>query len=450
MTGIPIGAAHIIRLLETSGFEAWAVGGCVRDSLLGLAPNDWDICTSAKPQQTVSIFQGHRVIETGIKHGTVTVLYENESYEVTTYRTDGVYSDSRRPDSVDFVTHVQDDLSRRDFTVNAMAYHPERGLYDAFGGEDDLKNKIIRCVGDAKARFEEDALRILRAMRFASTFGFAIEEKTAQAILDCKERLRLIAPERIREELLRLLTGAGAADILRAFAPVLDVFLPELASMRGHYQYNPHHYLDVWEHTLAAVAAAPQDPILRLTMLLHDSGKPACFFKDAKGVGHFYGHPEVSLKITKAIMDRLRFDNDTKKAVEELVLHHDATIPAKPKNVLKWLNRIGETRLMQLLPVKRADAAAQHPDKREAKLGDISRLEACIKTVINQGLPYRLKDLAVTGDDLIAIGIPPGKQVGNLLQELLKRVMEGRLANEKHTLRAAAEKMYASGKHSNN
>ena len=443
MISLPQGAACIIDQLENAGFEAWVVGGCVRDSLLGLHPHDWDICTSAKPEETLSVFAGQRVIETGIKHGTVTVLWDGEPYEVTTYRTDGAYTDSRRPDTVDFVSNVHDDVSRRDFTVNAMAYHPRRGLFDAFGGEDDLKSRIIRCVGDAKARFDEDALRILRAMRFAATYSFTIEEKTAQALLECKERLRLIAPERIREELLRLLLGVGAADILRAFAPVIFVFLPELAPMRGLNQYNPYHYLDVWEHTLAAITAAPRDSALRLTMLLHDAGKPACFFQDEKGIGHFYGHPEVSLKITKTILERLRFDNQTRRTVEELVLFHDATIPARQKNVLKWLNRIGEERLRQLFPVKRADAAAQHPSKRQAKLNDIDRLEACLNNVLENNLPYRLKDLAITGNDLTAVGVSPGKQLGQTLQTLLSRVMEGRLINEKSALMEAALRINA-------
>ncbi len=443
MISLPQGATFIIDQLEKAGFEAWVVGGCVRDGLLGLSPHDWDICTSANPEETLAVFAGQRVIETGIKHGTVTVLWNGEPYEVTTYRTEGVYSDSRRPDTVDFVSNVRDDLSRRDFTVNSMSYHPQRGLYDAFGGQDDLNNKIIRCVGDAKTRFDEDALRILRAMRFAATYGFFIDEKTAQALLASKDRLLLIAPERIREELLRLLLGVGAADILRDFAPVLFVFLPELAPMLGLNQHNPYHYLDVWEHTLAAITAAPQDPVLRLAMLLHDAGKPACFFQDEKGVGHFYGHPEVSLKISKTILERLRFDNQTRKTVEELVLFHDATIPARQKNVLKWLNRIGEERLRQLLPVKRADAAAQHPNKRQAKLDDIDRLESCINSVLETGLPYRLKDMAITGNDLAAIGVAPGKQLGEMLQTLLKRVMEGRLINEKNALLEAALKMNA-------
>lgn len=442
MTNLPRGAAFIIEKLESAGFEAWVVGGCVRDSLLGLAPHDWDICTNARPEETLAVFAAQRVIQTGVKHGTVTVLYEGEPYEVTTYRTDGAYTDSRRPDTVDFVSNVKDDLSRRDFTVNAMAYHPQRGLFDAFCGEDDLKNKVIRCVGDAKARFEEDALRILRAMRFAATYGFTIEENTANALLSCKERLRLIAPERIREELLRLLNGVGAAEILRAFAPVLFVFLPELAPMRGLDQHNPYHYLDVWEHTLAAISAAPRDPVIRLTMLLHDAGKPASFFMDEKGVGHFYGHPEVSLKIAKAVLERLRFDNQTRREVEELVLFHDAAIPAKQKNVLKWLNRVGEERFRQLLPVKRADAAAQHPAKRQAKLEDISRLEACLNNVLERGHPYRLKDLNITGNDLSAIGVAPGKQLGDILQTLLIKVMEGKLKNDKAALLEAALKIH--------
>ncbi len=434
MIDLPQGVAFLIQKMETAGFEAWAVGGCVRDSLMGLVPHDWDVCTSARPEQTLGVFAGQRVIETGIRHGTVTVIWDSTPYEVTTYRTDGVYTDSRRPDSVSFVVSLKEDLSRRDFTVNAMAYHPQRGLYDAFGGAEDLKNKTIRCVGDPASRFREDALRIMRALRFSATYAFAIEEKTALALTELKERLLLIAPERIREELMRLLSGVGAADILREHAQVIFAVLPELEPMHGHEQFNPYHHLTVWEHTLQAVAAVPPEPVLRLTMLLHDAGKPACFFRDEKGVGHFYGHPQASLKIAREIMARLRFDNHTRQAVEELVLFHDATIPAKGKNVRRWLNRLGEERLQQLIAVKRADASAQHPDKRDAKLKDIAALEACLDEVVREGLPYRLKDLAVTGDDLAGIGIPPGPQVGKTLRTLLQKVMDGSLKNEKEAL----------------
>ena len=437
---LPHDVVLLIRELEAAGFEAWAVGGCVRDSLLGLIPHDWDICTNARPEQTLSVFSGRRVIETGIRHGTVTVMLERVPYEVTTYRTDGNYSDSRRPDSVAFVFSLREDLSRRDFTINAMAFHPQKGLYDGFGGAEDLKHKIIRCVGDPSARFSEDALRIMRALRFAATFGFILEEKTAQALMDLKERLRLIAPERIREELMRLISGAGAADILREYAPVVYIVLPELAPMHNHAQLSSYHHLDIWEHTLQAMMAVPPEPILRLAMLLHDAGKPACFSRDEKGVGHFYGHPQASFKLAGEIMVRLRFDNQTRQTVEELVLFHDATIPAKEKNVLRWLSRIGETRLRQLITVKRADAVAQHPGKRESKLRQLDALEACLDVVLQKRLPYRLKDLAVTGNDLADIGIPKNPQMGQVLQALLLKVMDGKLQNEKETLLAAALK----------
>jgi tRNA nucleotidyltransferase (CCA-adding enzyme) len=439
MIGLPQGVAFLIRELESAGFEAWAVGGCVRDSLLGLAPHDWDICTNARPEQTLTVFAGRRVIETGIKHGTVTVLLDNITYEVTTYRTEGVYTDSRHPDSVSFVVSLKEDLSRRDFTVNAMAYHPNRGLYDDFGGAEDLKNKIIRCVGDPVLRFTEDALRIMRALRFSATYGFSIEEKTAQALLDLKDRLLLIAPERFREELMRLITGAGATDILRKYATVIFTVLPELAPMYNHMQYNPCHHLDIWEHTLQAMAAMMAEPVMRLAMLLHDAGKPACFFRDEKGVGHFYGHPQESLKLAGEIMTRLHYDNQTMKTVEELVQHHDAVIPAKEKNVLHWLGRIGETRLRQLIAVKRADALAQHPLKREEKLRDIDALEGCLQFVVQKKLPFRLKDLAITGNDLTSIGIAPGPQVGRILNMLLEQVMDGELLNEKQALLKAAQ-----------
>jgi len=441
MIDLPQGVAYLIQQLEAAGFEAWAVGGCVRDSLLGLIPHDWDICTNARPEQTLCVFAGHRVIETGIKHGTVTVLWNHIPYEVTTYRTDGVYIDNRRPDSVSFVANLKEDLSRRDFTVNAMAYHPQRGLYDDFGGVEDLSSKILRCVGDPTARFQEDALRIMRALRFSATYGFTLEEKTAQALQNLKEHLSLIAPERIREELMRLIAGAYAADVLREYAKVLFVVLPELTPMHGHEQLNPYHHLTIWEHTLQAVMAIPPEPVLRLAMLLHDAGKPACFFRDEKGIDHFYGHPQESLKLAKEIMARLRFDNQTRQTLEELVIHHDATIPAKDKNVLHWLNRIGETRLQQLILVMRADALAQHPDKRESKLRDIAALEDCLSLIMKKRLPYRLKDLAVTGDDIKSINIAPGPQVGQLLNRLLEQVMDGKLPNEREILLKAALKM---------
>lgn len=434
MIVLPQGVAFLIKELESSGFEAWAVGGCVRDSLLGITPHDWDVCTSAQPGQTLSVFRGRRVIETGIKHGTVTVLLDSVPYEVTTYRTEGIYSDNRRPDSVSFVLSLQEDLSRRDFTVNAMAFHPSRGLYDDFGGAEDLRNKIIRCVGDPAIRFSEDALRIMRALRFSATYSFTIEEKTAQALLDLKDRLLLIAPERIREELMRLIAGAAATDILREYAQVLFTVLPELAPMHGFEQFNPSHHLDIWEHTLQSVSAMTPEPMLRLAMLLHDAGKPACFFRDKKGVGHFYGHPQESYKIAGEVMTRLRFDNLTMKTVEELVLHHDEVIPAKESSILHWLHRIGETRLRQLTAVKRADAMAQHPDKREEKLRDIGALECCLLLVLQKKLPYRLKDLAITGEDLKSAGIAPGPQVGRILNSLLVKVMDGELQNEKDAL----------------
>lgn len=442
MIVLPQDVAFLIKELESSGFEAWAVGGCVRDSLLGLVPHDWDVCTSAQPEQTLAVFQGRRVIETGIRHGTVTVLLDNIPYEVTTYRTEGIYSDSRRPDSVSFVVNLKEDLSRRDFTVNAMAYHPTRGLYDNFGGEEDLKNKIIRCVGDPATRFQEDALRIMRALRFSATYGFSIEEKTSQALLDLKDRLLLIAPERIREELMRLIAGAGAAIVLREYAQVLFTVLPELAPMHGHEQFNPCHHLDLWEHTLQSVSAMTPDPVLRLTMLLHGAGKPACFFRDEKGIGHFYGHSQESLKIAGEVMSRLRFDNQTVKAVGELVLHHDDVILANEANVLHWLNRIGEARLQQLISVKRADVMAQRPDKREEKLLDIGALERCLQIVLQKKLPYKLKDLAITGVDLKSIGIAPGPQVGRILDSLLDQVMDGDLPNERDVLLKAAQKGY--------
>ncbi|RHV71868.1 hypothetical protein DXB06_12980 [Butyricicoccus sp. OF13-6] len=293
---LPEHAAHAIRRLERAGFEAWAVGGCVRDSLRGVEPHDWDLCTSASPAQMQAVFADARVLTTGLRHGTLTVLTDGGPLEITTYRTESGYSDGRHPDGVRFVTDIREDLARRDFTVGAMAWHPERGLCDPFGGQTDLKNGVLRAVGDADTRFQEDALRILRGLRFASKLGFAIEPETAAAMRRQVHRLDCIAAERIREELTGLLCGRYVQRTLMAYADLITSALPELAPMQGCQQQNPHHLYDVWEHTVRAVGQVPAEPVLRWAMLLHDSGKPACKTVDEQGIGHFRGHPRRALR----------------------------------------------------------------------------------------------------------------------------------------------------------
>lgn len=437
MFALPKGAEFIISRLNAAGHQAYAVGGCVRDSLLGLAPKDWDICTSALPDEMQRLFADCHVVETGLKHGTLTVVLHHVPYEVTTFRVDGAYTDHRHPDGVTFVTDVREDLARRDFTVNAMAYHPEQGLVDAFGGQEDLAAGVIRCVGEAERRFDEDALRILRALRFASTYGFAMEEHTAAAVHSLKETLSGVAAERIRVELGKLLCGKGVGDILRGYHDVIAQVLPELAPMAGFEQHTPFHRYDVWEHTVRAVEAVPPVEALRLTMLLHDSGKPAAFTMDEAGVGHAYGHPAISAEIADRAMAALRMDNATHDRVVLLVRNHDIPIDTDTRRLKRRLNKFGEEALRQLIEVQRADAMGKGTVAAadiEARIGGIRQ---ALKDLLAAAPCFTLKDLAVKGGDLMQQGIR-GKAIGQCLDHLLNEVMAERLDNSRETLLAEA------------
>lgn len=351
---LPCGASAILHALQSHGFEAYVVGGCVRDSLLGITPKDWDICTSATPQQVKEIFASHRIIETGVQHGTVTIVMQDGQYEVTTFRTDGSYSDHRRPDTVSFTGSISEDLSRRDFTMNAIAYNGS-GLLDFYNGLSDLQSVTISCVGSADARFKEDALRMMRALRFSSVYGFFIEPATAAAIHKNKDLLRLIAAERINGELCKLLCGKNALTVLLEYSDVLAVIIPELAPCIGFDQNNRYHQYTVYDHMMHAVANCKTDSLpVRLALFLHDIGKPLCYTEDENG-GHFHGHAVPSRDIAKTILERLRFDTKTKNEVLELILYHDALIEPTPKTVRRWLNKVGEERLRQLLLVREAD-----------------------------------------------------------------------------------------------
>ena len=319
---IPAYVRETLTALETAGHQAYCVGGCVRDSLLGRMPEDWDVTTSALPEETMKVF-GNRAIPTGLKHGTVTVCCQEGKVETTTFRRDGVYADHRHPEQVTFTPDLTEDLARRDFTVNAMATDLRGTVYDPFDGQADLQEGILRCVGDPERRFSEDALRILRCLRFAAVLGFSIEPETGKALLTCRNLLREMAPERVHEELTKLLCGPWAASVLRRYPDVIGAVLPEILPMVGFDQRNPHHCYDVWEHTLHALDAAPPDPVLRWTVLFHDMGKPECFALDTQGVGHFMGHGVVSRRIADGVMDRLRFDNAAKERIGELVEWHD-------------------------------------------------------------------------------------------------------------------------------
>ena len=415
------------------------MGGCVRDSLLGKEPKDWDICTSALPEKTQKIFSGHHIIETGLQHGTITLMLNHKPFEITTYRVDGVYSDNRRPDKVEFVSSLKEDLSRRDFTINAMAYNPEKNIADFFGGVTDLQNKIIRCVGDADRRFGEDALRIMRALRFSSTLDFSISEDTSKAIFRNKELLKNISVERISVELNKLLTGINPADVLDFYTEIITVIIPEIKDTVGFKQNNKWHYLDVWQHTLKSVISAPNDIILRLVMLFHDIGKPCCYTEDNEKNGHFYRHPQVSHDMAKIILKHLKYDNATIDNVLKLILYHDAEIKPQNKSIKRWLKKIGEEKLRQLLDVKRADNKAQNLKLTEEQLKILDRIEIMLNEIILQNQCFSLKDLKVNGRDLIDFGIPEGVSIGLILNQLVDMVIDELIENDREKLLEAAK-----------
>ena len=421
----------ILKTLSAHGFEARCVGGCVRDSLLGRTPDDWDVATGALPEQVLTLF-GDSALPTGLRHGTVTVKTEGRHVEVTTYRLDGLYRDGRHPESVTFTRSLSEDLRRRDFTVNAMALDETGVLTDPWGGRDDCNARLLRCVGNPDERFGEDALRILRCLRFASVLGFSIEQVTAGSLRRNRELLRRIAPERIRTELTKLLCGDGAAAVLRGYPEVFGVFLPELSPLFGFDQKNRHHCYDVWEHTLHSLVEVEPDPVLRYTMLLHDIGKPRCFTLDRAGAGHFYGHPKVSFELADDILRRLRFDHTTRETVLRLIEWHDRDIPRTEKGVRRVLARLGEKDLRLLLLVKRADNLAQHPDFRGMQ-DEIGKAEALLDGLLAKDSCVSLRQLKVNGNDLCFLGYQ-GPQIGAALNDLLRRVVDGELENDRDIL----------------
>ena len=438
---VPNGALHILRGLNLAGYEAYLVGGCVRDLLRGVPPHDWDICTSARPDQVEACFDGLRAIETGLRHGTVTLLADGEAFEVTTYRTDGQYSDGRRPDSVRFVSDLTEDLARRDFTMNAIAADAKGNLRDPFHGAEDIRAGIIRCVGAPESRFREDGLRVMRAIRFAAVLGYALESATAAAVHDCRGMLERVAAERVQSELRQLLAGESAGAVLRAYADVLCVFWPELGKMAGFPQRNPWHSWDVWEHTLRTVEAAPADPALRLTMLLHDIGKPDCHSRDDQGVDHFYGHPAVSARMADDMLRRLKFDSLTRTQVVTLVANHDVELPPRERLIRRMLNKLGEERFFQLLEVKCADCMGQRPERVQARLAQLDAVRTAARELIDARGCFALRDLAIGGRDLIDAGFAPGPQLGRTLERLLDKVLDGELPNERQALLAEAAKL---------
>ncbi|MHA9739730.1 CCA tRNA nucleotidyltransferase [Robinsoniella peoriensis] len=430
---LPEQVKTIIEKLEENGYEGFAVGGCVRDALLFRNPDDWDITTSAKPEQVKELFK--RTVDTGIQHGTVTVLLDREGFEVTTYRIDGEYEDSRHPREVCFTSNLTEDLKRRDFTINAMAYSEKRGLVDEFDGVLDLKQGIIRCVGNPEERFSEDALRILRAVRFAAQLGFQIEEKTFSAIRRLAPHLSHISAERIQTELLKLIVSPHPETLRLAWeAGITAVILPELDRMMETPQNNPHHILNVGEHTLKALQEVRADKVLRLSVLCHDFGKAATRTTDESGTDHFYVHAEVSSQMAKDFLKRLKLDNETLYQVEKLVKYHDYHPGTNARSVRKAIYKIGEDLFPKLLEVQRADVLAQSAYQQAEKLNDLKRIEEFYHRILEEKQCLSLKDLEVTGRDLIQAGMKPGKELGTCLQQLLEVVLDDPEKNNKEEL----------------
>ncbi len=437
---IPENAKKVINQLNNSAFEAYAVGGCVRNAMMGIEPHDWDICTSAKPDEMERVFKDYETHDFGLKHGTLTVMSGGEAFEVTTYRIDGAYSDNRHPEQVTFTDDLTLDLSRRDFTCNAMAYNDKDGVIDPFGGAEDIKKGILRCVGDPDKRFNEDALRILRGLRFASTCGFDIEKSTAQSIHKNAALLNNIAYERIRSELTGLLRGEAVCKILTEFRDVIAVFIPEIKLTFDFPQHTKHHVYDVWQHIVHSIDSVEQNDILRMTMLLHDLGKPQACTTDKNGCNHFKGHQQISAELAEKILKRLRFPNEFSETCLKLILWHDERCSGSKKQIKRLLNNIGEENTRLLFKVQRADTAAQSEYLRAEKFASIDLAERQTEEILAENQCFNLKSLEVNGSDIKALGVKEGRAIGELLNKLLDDVIEERVPNEKGALLRLAQK----------
>ena len=422
--------------LEQAGFQAWAVGGCVRDSILGLTPNDYDLCTDALPEQTEAIFSGYPLILNGKKHGTVAVILDKNVVEITTFRTEGDYKDNRHPEWVEFVPDIKEDLARRDFTVNAMAYSPSRGFADPFGGRKDLKNHVLRAVGSPYTRFTEDALRVLRGVRFSVRYGLTPDPETEKAMTDLSPRVLTLAQERVYSELCKLLPLVTAEDLLR-FGPVLAEILPELKPQLGYDQSNHHHIHDLYTHTAHVTAAVPPQPHLRWAALLHDTGKPSTRTEDEKGEAHYHGHAEHSLYEARCCLQRLKAPTALREQVELLVEKHMVWFPPEKKVIRRWISKLGFETFRDLITLQRADCLGTGT-AGEAETAHFDQIEALIREIEAENACLTLKDLALNGHDLMALGFS-GKAIGEKLNRLLNKVLEEELPNEKAALIAALE-----------
>ncbi|MCM1058085.1 MAG: HD domain-containing protein [Firmicutes bacterium] len=439
---MPDKAGHILKTIQDAGFEAYVVGGCVRDSLLGKEPHDWDVTTSATPEQVKALFP--RTVDTGMKHGTVTVLLGGEGFEVTTYRIDGKYEDGRHPSEVTFTPNLEEDLLRRDFTINAMAYNDEAGVVDYFGGREDMRIGVIRCVGEPEDRLKEDALRILRAIRFAAQLRYHVDAYTMTAIRKLAPSLSNISAERIQAELVKILLSEHPDYLRGAYAMgITKVILPELDRAMETPQNHPHHIYNVGEHILRSMKEVEPDKVLRLTMLLHDIGKPNTLKVDKDGITHFHGHAKVSAEMAREILHRFKFDNATINMVCRLVLYHDYGNDVDPnaRAVRRAVNKVGEDAFPLLFPIKYADLCAQSEYMQEQKFERLEKWERLYNEMLERQECVTLKGLAVKGSDLIAAGMQPGKEIGEVLQKLLALVLDDPSRNTKEKLLAEAEKL---------
>ncbi len=433
----------IITKLNAAGFEAYVIGGAIRDMLMGKEPHDYDLATSALPDDVVRIFSEYTVIPTGISHGTVTVIRDGFSVEVTSFRTDGHYKDNRHPESISFTSSLKEDVKRRDFTINAIAYNEKEGVIDHFNGKSDIESKIIRCVGVPDKRFQEDALRILRALRFSSCLGFEIDKETSIAVKKHAHLLKTISAERIFSEFSKLLCGKNVKNVLIEYHNVIEQFIPEIHDMKGFDQQNPHHIYDVWTHTAVCVESIPATPSLRLAAFFHDIGKPSTFSTDENGVGHFYSHSEKSRILATSILQRLKADNFTQEKVYSIIKYHDLQIQEDKKLIKKYLRRLSPDLFFDLIKIFKADNKAQNP-AFSSRQDHFANLERIANEIIDEEACFSLSDLAINGRDIMDLGVPQGKAVGIILEELLEAVINEDIPNERDALLFKARECFNS------
>ena len=438
---LPVDVLEIMSVIREYGATSYVVGGCVRDSILGREPHDWDICTSMLPGKLLVEFEekGYRVIPTGLQHGTITVHLNGNNYEITTFRRDGEYSDGRHPDTVEFTSDLIYDLERRDFTINAMAYNSEEGLVDPYCGYEDIQDRRIRCVGNPDDRFQEDGLRILRALRFSVQLNFFIDEFTEMSMLDNKELINNISIERINSEFVKMIDAEYISSfVIYSYNRIISEFIPEIVSMVSFDQHNPYHYLDVFAHSCQVLTICKiynADLITKLAAFFHDIGKPHCYQDDENGIRHFKGHGKVSADMTDAIMRRLKFDNDTREKVVQLVYYHDATFEVGKKYVRRWLNKIGVDQFKRLLVLRRADIMGQSELSRDERLQKLDAVKTCLEEVLKEKPAFSVKDLEIDGKDVMKYMLMDEcPEVGYWLKHILEMVIDGYLQNNREDL----------------